>query len=82
MLKRFMKGLLSMVLLVMTGVLSIIEIGIEVTYQLIRLIRRGYCRFTSALVKKIEPLYNGKIKLKVRHEEKTDDEIKIYEFTY
>lgn len=83
MLKKFMKGLLSIVLLIIVGGLSIIEIGIEVVYQMIRLIRRGYGRFTAGLIHKIKPLYNGKIKLKVRHEEKTEDgEVKIYEFTY
>lgn len=82
MLKQFGKGLLTVILLIIMGALGIIEIGIEVVYQLVRLIKRGYEYAVNAFLKSIEPIYKGKLKLKFIQKEDKSKSIKIYEFDY
>lgn len=83
MFKKFAKGLLSLILMIIMGGLAIIEIYIEVVYQIIRLIKRGFDYTLNGLIKLIEPIYNGKLRIKFVHKPAKDsDEIKIYEFDY
>lgn len=82
MLKQFGKGLLTVILLIVMGALGIIEIGIEVVYQLVRLIKRGYEYAVNAFLDYIEPMYRGKLKLKFIQKEDKSKSIKIYEFDY
>lgn len=77
-----MKGLLNVLLVVLMGALSIIEIGIEVVYQITRLVRRGYGNAMNWFLRKIKTIYTGKIQLNIRPEKETDKDIKIYEFHY
>lgn len=77
-----MKGLLNVLLVVLMGVLSIIEIGIEVVYQITRLVRRGYGNTMNWILRKIKPIYTGKLQLNIRPKKETDKDIKIYEFHY
>lgn len=76
-----MKGLLNVLLVVLMGVLSIVEIGVEVIYIIMRLIRRGYDKAMNWILRKIEPIYTGKVKIKARTKE-TDKDVKILEFHY
>ena len=80
MLKKVMKGLLSVVLIIVMGVLSVIEIGIELIYQIVRLIKRGYGYLTESILKTIEPIYKGRLTFKTTKDE--TDEIKFYTFKY
>lgn len=83
MLKKFGKGLLSLILVIIMAGLSIIEIGIEVVYQIIRLIRRGYGNILDEFLKLLEPIYNNKLRIKFTHRPiKESDDIKILEFNY
>lgn len=83
MLKKFGKGLLTLILMVVMAGLSIIEIGIEVVYQIVRLIKRGYVYTLDQFLKLVEPIYNGKLRIKLKRKPiKDSDDIKIYEFDY
>lgn len=81
MLNKILKGLLTAVLLVVMGILNIIEIGIELIYQLVRLVRRGFNYLMIRFIEVIKPVYNGKV---VRKEKKieVEDDIQFYEFEY
>lgn len=81
MLNKILKGLLTAVLLVVMGILNIIEIGIELIYQLVRLVRRGFNYLMIRFIDVIKPVYNGKV---VRKEKKieVEDDIQFYEFEY
>ena len=81
MFEKIFKGLLSGALLLVIGVVAILEIVIEVIYQLVRLFRRGYGYLIEQFLKLIEPIYNGQIHIKPIKKDDTDD-IKIYEINY
>ena len=78
--KGFLKGLFSTVMVVVIGLLGMVEILIEVVFQLVRLIKRGYGSLLNGLMRKIEPIYNGKLRLKIQPKEDKDEEIRIYDF--
>ena len=83
MLKKFGKGLLSLILVIIMAGLSIVEIGIEVVYQFTRMIKRVYGSALDGLLALIEPIYNGKLRIKFIHRPvKESDDIKILEFNY
>lgn len=78
--KGFLKGLFSTVMVVVIGLLGMVEILIEVVFQLVRLVKRGYGSLLNGLMHKIEPIYNGKLRLKIQPKEDKDEEIRIYDF--
>lgn len=83
MLKKIAKGLLNLFLMVVMGGAAFIEIAFEVLYQIVRLAKRGYGYLLDAFLKKIEPIYNGKMKIKMKRKQiKETDDIKFYEFDY
>ena len=82
MFKKFSKGVLSLFLVIMMGVLTIIEIAIEVLYQIVRLIRRGYKYLTNVILRKIEPVYKNKMELKTCKDVETEDDITYYKIIY
>ena len=76
---KFLKGILSVVLVMVIGILAIIEIGIEVVYQLVKIIRNGYRYITDLILKKIEPIYGNRIAWKPGRFD-SDEGIRIYEY--
>lgn len=82
MLKDIAKGFLTVILVFVGGFLGILEIGIEVVYQTTRLIRRGFRYCYGKFLKKLEPIYNGKMKLELKRNGDKTETIKYYEFTY
>ena len=83
MFSKFLKGLLTLGLLVVMGILSVMEIWLEVVYQIVRLIKRGFGYITGEFVKLIGSLYKGGFKIKVRRKEINEtNEIRFYEFDY
>ena len=80
MLKKFAKVLLSVILVLIMGGFSIIEIGIELIYQIVRLIRRGYICLVDAILSYITPFYSGRLQEKICKDEA--EEIKFYTFKY
>lgn len=82
MLKKCAKGLLTVILLIVTGIIGILEIGIEVIYQIVRLCKRGFGYLANEYIRAIEPVYNGKLKLKIKQRNDKTETIKVYEFTY
>lgn len=83
MFKKIAKGLLSLILTIIIGGLSILEIAIEVVYQIIRLVKRGYGYLLEVFLKMVEPIYIGKLRIKIKRKQiKETDDIKFYEFDY
>ena len=83
MFKKVLKGLFSFAVLIVMSGAAIVEIGIELSYQIVRLIRRGYGYCLDKFLTLVEPVYNGKLKIKMNRKEiKETDKIKIYEFDY
>lgn len=80
--KKFMKEVLAYLLLVVIGLLSVIEIIIDVTYALMRGIRRGYKRATSLLVLAAGKWFNEKKKAYNFVSRKSDDDITYLVFNY
>ena len=62
MLHKILKGLLTALLLVFMGVMNVIQIGIELVYQLVRLVRRGFNELMNRFIDKIKPIYNGNVR--------------------
>ena len=77
MLRKLGKGLLTCILIIVMGGLNIVEIGIEVVYQLVRLFRRGFIYAVMQFLKLIKPIYKGKLLLESR-----DDDMVILKFNY
>lgn len=77
MLKKIGKGLLTCILIIVMGGLNIVEIGIEVVYQLVRMFRCGFGCAMMAFLKLIKPFYNGKLLVMSQ-----DEDIKILKFDY
>ena len=75
---KILKGLLSVVFIMVTGALAVIEIGIEMMYQLMKLIKHGYRYICDQYLKTIEPVYDDKLKWK--HGKFDSDDIKIIEY--
>lgn len=75
-------SLLNLILVVLMGALSIIEIAIEVVYQIVRLIRRAYGVIMNWILRKIKNYYTGNIKFKRISKKDKDDDIQILEFHY
>lgn len=83
MFKKIAKGLLSLILTIIMGGLSILEIAIEVVYQIVRLVKRGYGYLLETFLKMVEPIYMGKLRIKIKRKQiKETDDIKFYEFDY
>ena len=76
--KKSLKTIISVPLTIIIGGLAIIEIGFEVIYQLVKLLRRGYKLASNAFLKLVEPVYKGKWKAKIDD----DKDIVILEFDY
>lgn len=67
MLKKFGKGLLTCILIIIAGGLNIIEIGIEIIYQIVYSIKRGYGYMMAKFLKIIPPIVcKDKILLKTK----------------
>lgn len=77
MLRRIGKGLLTCILIIVVGGFNIVEIGIEIVYQLIRMFRRGYGYIMRMFLKMIKPLYKDKELVDTQ-----DDNILILKFNY
>ena len=83
MFKRFMKGLLTLGLLVVMGLLSTVEIFIEVVHQIVRLFKRGFGYISKEFINLVGSLYKGKPKIVMnRRQVKETNEIRFYEFDY
>lgn len=83
MLKKFGRGLLTLILMIIMAGLSIIQIGFEVVYQIVRLIKRGYDCALDEFLKLVKPIYNGGLRIRLKRKPiKDSDDIKIYEFDY
>lgn len=83
MFKRLLRGLLTLVLLVVMGLLSTIEIFIEVVHQIVRLFKRGFGYISEEFLKWLASIYKGKPKLKMnRKQVKETNDIRFYEFDY
>ncbi len=81
MLHKILKGLLTALLLVFMGVMNVIQIGIELVYQLVRLVRRGFNELMNRFIDRIKPIYNGDGKIRRPKEIIEDDnDITFIEF--
>ena len=78
--KNIIKEFATAGLLVVFGGLAIIEVAIEVIFQLVGLFRRGYKKLMKLAINKVKPLYQNYPK-KQKFLDEVED-IKIYEFNY
>lgn len=78
--KNIIKEFTTAGLLVVFGGLAIIEVAIEVIFQLVGLFRRGYKKLMKLAINKVKPLYQNYPK-KQKFLDEVED-IKIYEFNY
>lgn len=74
---KLVKGLISVVGIVIFGVLSIVEIVIEIIYQLARLLKCGYRYCMNKILKWMRLIYENKPQTKEIEEK---DSIITYEF--
>lgn len=81
MLNKILKGLLTAVLLVIMGAMNIIQIGIELIYQLVRLVRRGFNELMNRFLDSIKPIYQGKVR-QPKEIIEDDNDITFIEFEY
>lgn len=76
--KNVVKGLISVVGTVVFGALAIIEIVIEIIFQLAYLLKRGYGYCMDTIIKWMKPIFENKPQVKENIEEK--DSILVHEF--
>lgn len=80
MLKKFLKGLLTVTLIIIVGGFNVIEIGIEIMYQLVRLLKRGFTYIEDQFIALVSRIYKNKTVVK-RCKDK-DNDIKFLNFIY
>lgn len=80
--KKFMKEVLAYLLLVVIGLLAVIEIVIDITYMLMRGIRRGYKRGMALLICGADKWFNEKKKAYHFVSRKSDEDITYLLFNY
>ena len=80
---KILKWFLSMICVVVFGLLAIIETGIEMIYQLVRLIKHGYEGIIDLLLKLVKPVYDDELKTKTETKEvnNSEDCLKVYEYS-
>lgn len=54
--KKLLKGIVTLVSLLLVGVLSVIDIAMEIMYQLVKAIRKGYKYMVTSYINMIASL--------------------------
>ena len=78
---KTLRTLISIPLTIIVGGLAIIEIMLEVIYQLVKLVKRAFKLGSNWFLEKIKPIYKGRWKAVIK-QENDKDEVEIVTFDY